>query len=147
MEFFETLLIHRDTGADFVTEPVSVLVRTGRGALQPGLGDMAHIGHGLWEYVPADCEIGPWKTVVLFVADGAITAMDQYAGTPGQPIIPVSLAGKTALSRTDFLEMTVGLTPREDYQFWLAQLLQADPIPLSDPIKTGLARAYPQLFK
>lgn len=147
MTFFEALLIRRDTGEDFVTGPVSVLVRTGRGTLQAGLGEVNHIGGGLWEYAPADCEIGPWKTVVLFVAEGAITSMDKYAGTPGQTIIPVSLAGKTAMSRTDFLEMTVGLTPHDDYKFWLAQLLQADPIPLSDPIKTGLARAYPQLFK
>jgi hypothetical protein len=147
MIYFEAYLYWRETGEDYTEGPVAAMVRAGRDILREGIGDVSHVGEGLWEYLPDESEIGPWKTVVLFKADGVLTGMDKYYGTVEEPITPPDWAVVKALSRADFLGITVGLTPRKDYEFWLAQLLQADPIPLTDPIKKGLARAYPQLFR
>jgi hypothetical protein len=145
MIFFEALLIRRDTGEDFVTGPVSVLVRTGRGTLQAGLGEATHIGNGLWEYVPDDCEIGPWKTVVLFVAEGAITGMDKYAGIVPEPTEPPDWTDVKSISRADLLAATAGMEATKDSQHWLLMLTQADPVPLTTEIRKGLQRAYPFL--
>jgi hypothetical protein len=144
---FEAHLTRLDTGEDFTEGRVKVLVRVGRDILREGLGEVWHVGEGLWEYLPDESEIGPFKTVVLFQADGALTGMDKYFGTVEEPITPPGWAEVKAISRSEFLEITVGLTPRKDCEFWLAQLLQADPIPLTGPIKKGLKRAYPQLFR
>jgi hypothetical protein len=144
--YFAVKLVNRETGFDYNEGPVKVLVRVGRDILRDGMGTVNHLGFGVWEYDADESEIGPWMTLMVFTAPVAITEVRWHEPHPGQ-VVPVNLSGRESMSRTEFLGITVGMTPRSDCEFWLAQLLQADPIPLTCPIKIGLARAYPKLFK
>jgi hypothetical protein len=142
---FEAVLTTVD-GKPYTAGPVSVSVIVGDSEPEPGLGATFHKTGGLWRYYPDDSEIGAFKTVVAFTADGVTPAFDRRNAPPSLPVIPHSLADAQSITREHFLSLTAGKAPRKDYEFWVSQLLQADPIPLNDRIRQALLLAYPHTF-